>query len=243
MQIIKFHTIPSTNDYLKQQVKLNKAVNNTIIWSENQTHGRGNIGTKWESQNGKNLTFSILKDAKKLKLKDQFLITIATSLAISDVLQKLQLKKIRIKWPNDILAEQKKICGILIESIIKHNKLEAVIIGIGLNINQTDFTNLPKATSILNQTGQHFEKEEILHLLISSFNIYTEHIIMGRFKMLHQAYEDRLFKRKKPATFKTPNSNPFTGIIQGVDQQGRLEILEEDNIVNTYALKEIQLLY
>lgn len=243
MRIDKLHTIDSTNDYLKHISKAEDAQEDIVVWSLEQTAGRGQMGTQWLTEAGKNLTFSVFRKVKRISIEEQFFALMAASLAVKDVLNKLLIKNVRVKWPNDILTDNDKICGILIESVIKKGQLDAMIIGVGLNVNQTVWKNAPRATSIKTRTGIHFDLEEILTLLLNQFHHYVQLLLKGEFDQIKNDYEDHLFKKDKPATFRLKNGNKFVGIIKGVTNSGKLILLEEDNITNEYDLKELQLLY
>ena len=142
MKIIKLDAIDSTNTYLRQLSSEEKLDDFTVVTAASQTAGKGQMGTKWASEKGKNLTFSVFKKVSCLENDEQFYISMATSLAIYNALKGFQIPKLAIKWPNDILSENQKICGILIENVIQNSKMTAAIIGIGLNVNQTDLTLL-----------------------------------------------------------------------------------------------------
>ncbi len=243
MRIDKLHSIDSTNDYIKRIFKEEDAQEDFVAWSIEQTKGRGQMGTTWESTKGKNLTFSVFRKVKRIKTQEQFYALMAASLAVKDVLSSLLIKNVRVKWPNDILTDNSKICGILIESIIKGNQLDAMIIGVGLNVNQTEWKGAPRATSIKKITGIHFELEEILKMLLNQFHHYVDLLLKGDFEKIKLDYETHLFKKDKPATFKRANGAKFVGIIKGVTSSGKLILLEEDDVINEYDLKEVQLLY
>tara|TARA_R110002051_G_scaffold10175_2_gene38536 strand:+ start:28759 stop:29487 length:729 start_codon:yes stop_codon:yes gene_type:complete len=242
MRIVKLHTIDSTNDYLKALVKTERLKEDTVVWALEQTMGRGQMGTLWTAEAGKNLTFSIFRKVKRITIDQQFYVTMAASLAVKDVLQKLLIKNITVKWPNDIMSDKQKICGILIESVIKKGKLDALILGVGLNVNQTDFGDIPRATSIKAQTGIHFDLEEILNMLLTQFHHYVDLLLKEDLDVIKSDYETDLFRKNKPSTF-VKNDQTFVGIIQGVTPHGKLLILEEDEVLNEYDLKELQLLF
>ena len=243
MRIVKLHTITSTNDYLKSLVKEEQPDEDLLVWAQHQTQGRGQMGTVWHTEEGKNLTFSIFRKVKKLDIQQQFYATMSASLAVKAVLQKLLIKNVSVKWPNDILSDKQKVCGILIESVIKKGQLDGMILGVGLNVNQTEFDCLTRATSIKTQTGIHFDLEEILNLLIEQFHIYTKLLLQGELATIKTDYEAHLFRNGKPSTFVRGQSDPFVAIIKGVTSQGKLILEEEDSIINEYDLKEIQMLY
>lgn len=243
LQIDKLRTIDSTNDFLKSLIKEKDLKKDTVVWALEQTKGRGQMGTSWSSESGKNLTFSVFRKVQSLPVNKQFYALMAASLAVKDVLEKLLIKNVRVKWPNDILADRKKICGILIESVIKKGEIDAMIIGVGLNVNQTQWRDIEAITSIKKETGIHFELEEILKLLLHQFHHYVQLLLSKKFEVIKEDYEKFLFRNRKPSTFRKKNGTRLTGIIQGVTQQGKLILLEEDQVINEYDIKEIQLLF
>ncbi|WP_452598569.1 biotin--[acetyl-CoA-carboxylase] ligase, partial [Pontimicrobium sp. MEBiC01747] len=145
MRIIKLDAIDSTNTFLKGISSEGTIEDYTVVVTKKQTNGRGQMGTVWDSEAFKNLTFSVYKTHINIKLEQQFYISIVTALSLVKTLKTLGVNKIQIKWPNDILSENKKICGVLIENVIKQTALSSSIIGVGLNVNQTNFEKLPKA--------------------------------------------------------------------------------------------------
>ncbi|WGK63836.1 biotin--[acetyl-CoA-carboxylase] ligase [Croceiramulus getboli] len=243
MHIVKLDAIDSTNSYLRRKSRAKELKEDTLVWAQEQTAGRGQMGTHWFSQAGQNLTFSVFRKVTRIQSGQQFYITMATSLAIAETLEKLQIEAVSVKWPNDILAGKQKICGILIESVIKKGRLEAVILGIGLNVNQTDFDRVAQATSIKKETGIHFALEDILQQMISQFHHYVDLLTQGELAMIKSEYEEKLFLRDRPATFEHPDGSRFVGIIQGVSEQGRLQILLEDDRKQEFDMKAIKLLY
>ena len=136
-----------------------------------------------------------------------------------------------------------KICGILIENIVKTNSLEAFILGIGLNVNQKKFVNLPKAGSLSSIMNNNFDIDDILTLIIQKIEKNFSLINVTPFHKYYEKYQTVLFKYQKPSTFINPQGDTFVGMIQGVTQNGKLQILIEDNNIQLYDLKEIQMLY
>ena len=173
MNIIKLDAIDSTNNYLKKMI-LHGGINDyTVVTAKFQTEGKGQLGTKWESEHSKNLICSVYKKNINIKVQDQFVISALVSLALVKTLRKINLSNLHIKWPNDIMSDNKKICGILIENIVMENYIKDIVIGIGLNVNQTIFNNLPNATSIKNLIGATCSIDEILEDLLPK-NISTQ---------------------------------------------------------------------
>lgn len=243
MNIIKLNAIDSTNTYLKEISSKDVINDYTIVTANYQTSGRGQMGANWNSEKAKNLMCSVFKDCFNVSIKNQFYISMVTSLAIIKTLQSFSVQKLRIKWPNDILSENKKICGILIENVIKNNKLVASIIGVGLNVNQTEFVNLPNASSLKSITGTVFNTDELLQLIIKNLKYYFTILEKGHLKVLKNDYENLLFRKNKPSTFKDQQGTVFTGFIKGINEIGQLQITLEDEVLKEFDLKEVRLLY
>ena len=242
MPIIKLNAIDSTNSYLKQLCTKMSIEDYTVVVTQHQTQGRGQMGAIWDSEKGKNLMFSMFKDLSMHNVEFPFYISMAISLAILKTLKALYIPDLHIKWPNDILSADKKICGILIENVIK-NKLNSTIIGIGINVNQTEFSNLPKASSLKNITGIQYDLSELLHNIIKNTKYYSSLLEEGKYDAVKNEYEMSLFRKNKPSTFKNTKGELFSGFIKGVTKYGKLQVLLEDKIVKKFDLKEIQLLY
>jgi len=243
MYIIKLDAIDSTNSYLKGLCVKKTPKDFTIVISESQTQGRGQMGTQWQAESTKNLTFSVFKDVSFLEVQQQFYISMAVALGITKALNELQVPKIKIKWPNDILSENKKIAGILIENVIKNNTLVGSVIGIGLNVNQKFFDELPNASSLQLITGVVHNKQEVFYLILKHIKLYFERLQNEDFDFLKTAYESQLFRIKKPSSFKASSNQIFSGFIEGVTDDGKLQLLLEDDVKKAFDLKEIQLLY
>jgi len=244
MHIIKLNAIDSTNSFLRRLSAAQTLDDYTVVVAKHQTKGRGQMGTDWRSEDAKNLTFSVLKDVSFIDVQDHFYISIVVALSVFEALKQLHIKKIKIKWPNDILSENKKIAGILIENVIKQNKLQASIIGIGINVNQTNFGDLLQASSLKNVSGQVFDLDEVLKAVTDrlehNFKLLTD---KKAYSDLKACYESHLFRKNKPSTFKNAEGEMFSGFIKGVSDFGNLQVLLEDDILKLYDLKEISLLY
>jgi BirA family biotin operon repressor/biotin-[acetyl-CoA-carboxylase] ligase len=201
------------------------------------------MGTTWNTEASKNLTFSVFKDVSFLSVEQQFYISMVVALAIVKGLNDFKIPRITIKWPNDILAETKKIAGVLIENVVKNNTLAGCIIGVGLNVNQKFFDNLPQASSLHALTGIIFSKDEILERILKHLELYFKTLEAGNFEAIKTEYETLLFRINKPSTFKTPENTLFSGFIEGVSEDGKLKILLEDTVTAYFDLKQVRLLY
>ena len=239
MQIIKLNAIDSTNQYLHDLVGQISLEDFAVVTAKYQTKGRGQRATIWQSEKDKNLIISIFKKEINLNPQHQFLLNIVVSLALFKTLETLQIPKLSIKWPNDILSHDKKITGILIELILKKNTIDKAIIGIGLNVNQTNFKDLPSASSLQNITGIHYDLDELLHKLLENFKYYFS---IKNTAELWTTYENLLFRKDKPSTFVSLNGDLFSGIIKGVSQRGKL-MVKTENFIEEFDLKSIKLLY
>ncbi|MBJ7881293.1 biotin--[acetyl-CoA-carboxylase] ligase [Gelidibacter salicanalis] len=243
MRIIKLDAIDSTNTYLKKLSVAGGAEDGLAVVAKLQTQGRGQMGTVWDSQEAKNLTFSVFKDVSFLQLTQHFYISMAVSLAVYDGLNSLGMKDIKVKWPNDILSDNKKIAGILIENVIKLNVITGSVIGIGLNVNQTDFTGLPSATSLLLLSGQVYNLDEVLDAVLKQIEIHFNYLKTKQFKVLKAKYESQLFRKNKPSTFKNAEGSVFSGYIIGISDNGQLLVRVEGNIIKSFDFKEVVLMY
>ena len=242
MNIIKLNAIDSTNNYLKKIIVDEGISDYTVVTAKFQTEGKGQLGTKWDSEDSKNLICSVYKKDINIKAQDQFVISALVSLALIKTLRKANLSNLHIKWPNDIMSDNKKICGILIENIVKENYIKDSVIGIGLNVNQTIFNNLPNATSIKNLLGTSYSKDEILNDLVKNIEFFFNELGKASINSIFKTYEDALFRINVPSTFKNSKGDIFSGYIKGVTKLGKLKVMLEDNLIESYDLKEISML-
>ncbi|MEP0212568.1 MAG: biotin--[acetyl-CoA-carboxylase] ligase [Cellulophaga sp.] len=243
MQIIKLNATNSTNEYLKELIVSTSLDDFTVVAAEKQIQGRGQMGTQWLAEPGKNLTFSVLKKSEGLEVADQFLLNMCVSLAVFEALKELNIPNLAVKWPNDILSANSKICGILIENILTGSKIQSSIIGIGLNVNQLEFNNLPNVSSLKLLKGETFNLDEVLSGILKKLKKYLTADYLNSPDALRALYQEIMFRVDKPSTFKSKEGELFMGFIKGVSSSGRLIVLLEDNIFKEYNLKEIQLLY
>jgi len=243
MHIIKLNAIDSTNSYLRQLSAKEAVKDFTIVWANYQTSGRGQMGTQWHSQHSKNLMISLFKDVSYINIEQHFFISIVAALSILEALESFKLPNLKVKWPNDILSENKKIGGILIENVIKKGKLNASIIGFGINVNQTEFDNLPQASSMRLLTGRLYDLEELLQAILSKFKVYIKLLKHKEFELLKNNYEKHLFRKDKPSTFQNSEGQLFSGFIKGISNSGNLQVMIENAIIKEFDLKSITLMY
>ena len=242
MRLVKLDAIDSTNDYLKDLVRRGEVDNFTVITAEYQTKGKGQMGATWTSEVGKNLIMSVLvkdfiKDATAV-----FDLNMIVALAVADSLRMLKLPNVAIKWPNDIMSANKKIGGILIENSFRSDGSIFATVGLGLNVNQVNFEDLPQASSIAVVLGFEVDKEMLLNEIItrikksvSEWNVCS--------KILTNQYTDLLFRKDLLTSFQASDGSEFQGRVKGISKQGKLVIEHAVGTDQEYDIKEVKMLY
>lgn len=243
MPIIKLNAIDSTNSFLREMIAKGEVDNYTIIVANSQSKGRGQMGASWHSEPGKNLTASVSVDVSFLPIYYSFWISMVMSLALSKTLKDFQISAVKVKWPNDMLTDQKKISGVLIDNVIKNSKLQTSIIGFGLNVNQVQFDNLPLATSMKNVSGRLYDLDAILNTVLVNLKYYMSELKAGAYESIKGLYENQLFRKEKYSTFETPEGVLLFGFIKGVSPSGHLQVLIENDNLKEFGLKQIKLIY
>jgi BirA family biotin operon repressor/biotin-[acetyl-CoA-carboxylase] ligase len=236
----------STNTYAKQFIG-EKGTDGLLITASFQTSGRGQRGNRWESEKNKNIIASLLVYPRFLSGSYSFLLSVITSLAIQKALGSLAPKEaFKIKWPNDIFAKQKKIGGILIETQLKGNFIDNAIIGFGVNINQQDINGLPYATSLTCLTGEFWNIEEALCVILEYFEHYYLTLKNNHHSILLEEYNQSLLFKDEIKKFLKFEQNQETsiceGYIRGVNAQGKLVIANLLNKEFIYHPDEIKLI-
>ena len=239
-KIIKLNATTSTNDYLKKRYKSGKVLDGDLVWTENQTSGRGQLNKKWISEPFKSLTFSVYKQFNGLLIKP-FKFNAVVCLGIIYALKKLSIPGLSIKWPNDILSENKKIGGILIENFFNRSKIKASVIGVGLNLNQEKFEKLPKATSLKIITGKKWSSKIILDALVP---LLEEYLFMFDFQdsSILDQYQKILWKRNKTVLFDM-DGKLHKGKLKGVDESGMIILQDQEKMIRKFNNSQISIQY
>ena len=185
----------------------------------------------------------MLKYFNALTTENQFGLVMGVSLALCELLEAHHIPGIKIKWPNDIMSGNRKICGILIEHVLVGPRIKQAIIGIGLNVNQENFGQLPRAGSMCSVSGSEFDREGLLDELLLRLRTHLDALDGQRVADLMPAYRERLFRRDLPSAFSHGDGPPFMGILRGADTQGKLQIELEDGSTLEAGPKEVGLLY
>ncbi len=223
MNMIKLDAIDSTNSYLKRLLTKNILDDLTVVVSKHQTKGKGRNGNIWENEASLNLAFSIYKKFNNLDVKHKFMLNVISSLSVFQLLKENNINKLTIKWPNDIMSGKEKISGILIENSVKGKLINHSIIGVGINVNQKKFKDLPNATSLFIQTGLEFSLDSLASRLAeifsNNFSLYDKNE-----KNLLEYYNSELFLKNKYANFTGLDNKNFSGKIICVNKKGELRI-------------------
>lgn len=231
------NSVDSTNTYLKD---LKNKSEGYVIVAKQQNRGRGMHLNTWESESNSNLTLSILFEPKFLIPTESFLISMTVSLGVHNYLSNFD-SNFKIKWPNDIYWKNKKNGGILIENQILGNTIEKSIVGIGLNINQLKFKYAPNPISLKNITNKNYNlKEECDKLLKNIFNYYS--ILKTDINKILKLYHTNLLSIDKYAKYKDINGE-FTAKIKNVAKDGKISMIDHNNIIRNYYFKEVEYLY
>ena len=236
--IIKISVTNSTNTYLLSFRHQKCFVEGFVVVSDYQIKGRGQNNNKWESEFGKNLLISILVEPKILN-ENFFDLSIISALAIIDFLKSFNIHA-EIKWPNDILVNDKKIAGILVQNIIFKKNITHSVIGIGLNVNQIIFCDYsPQATSLSLEKKIEFDLVEIQNELLKSFKK-----IMNKYRSKYNMYEEYinfLYKKNIISRFRIKDSI-LSGVIRGVTNSGLL-LIEINGSVKKYNFESVKMIF
>lgn len=241
MKLIKLDAIDSTNIYVKELIAKGDIKNYTAVISKYQTNGRGRNNSIWQDEPSKNLNFTLYKEFNSFKIENKFLLNIISSISVFKLLKKYNLKNLSVKWPNDIMTGNKKISGILIENNTRGKLINYSIIGIGINVNQLNFKNLPKATSLHIETGVTNSPELMAEELQQILKLNFELMLENPDELLND-YNKFLFEKDKTANFLI-NGKIFLGKLTKVNKLGEILIRNNDGVIEKFNVDEIKLIY
>lgn len=235
---LKFDEISSTNDWLMEQLSVKKLSEGTVIFTLHQTKGKGQRGASWSAKGSKSLTFSVLLKPSFLDIAQAFDLSICVALAIHDCLNELR-PGFRIKWPNDIYFEHKKIAGVLIENQMSQSAYQNAVVGVGLNVNQDEFEDLPKAISLKQIVGFEFPIEKVLERLCETLEARYLQLRGGKYEALKREYLSKLYWFNESHFFKSENAI-IQGQIVDVLRNGRMQVKLIDDTIQDFDIKEIE---
>lgn len=235
-KVIHIDETDSTNRWLRDYA-LSQPEGDYVVVSEYQTAGRGCGTNAWESERGKNLTFSLLIHPTEITADCQFRISEAVSLALCETLDAYVTdRQVSVKWPNDIYVDDRKICGMLIENRLRGRLMTDSIIGIGLNVNQREFfSDAPNPVSLVQLLGH----EVALEPLLQAFLQKLEPMLQMDPETLGKAYRERLYRREGEHEYRD-GKGLFRAKLLNVLDDGRLVLLDTEGTARIYAFKEVQ---
>jgi len=242
MKILYFDQLESTNNYCKL-LDLNSVEEFTLICARRQTAGIGQQGNRWESEPYKNLTFSLILKPTFLAAADQYQLTMALALAITDLLDsELHRNDITIKWPNDIYVGDRKICGTLVSCQLHNAYLANAICGVGLNVNQASFPSwVPNPVSMLQLDNRLRDLDALLPQLAQMIGLRYRSLRVGNPSALRHSYLGRLYRIGTLAAYEYKGTT-LEATITGVDHYGHLLLLTPDGATLSCNLKEVRFL-
>jgi BirA family transcriptional regulator, biotin operon repressor / biotin---[acetyl-CoA-carboxylase] ligase len=236
--------VDSTNSYASEMLRQIKPVEGTIIYTFEQKSGRGQRGNFWHSEPNKNVALSLILYPSFLPVNDQFLLTKMVSLAVADLMAEMlpgQASGVKIKWPNDIYVNDKKIAGILIENGIAQNIIQSSVIGIGLNINQVDFPEGLNACSLKLISGKEFRLQEVIEALCGFIEGRYLQMKANKHELSSNDYLRRLYRLNEWSNYSLFNEIT-EGRIKGVSASGKLQLELRSSEIKEFDLKEISFL-
>lgn len=237
-----FESLPSTNSYAIELLSKSKPSEGTVISTYHQTAGRGQFGNKWLTHAGKNLTLSVIFYPKFLTPRAQFELNKTIALGVYDFVCAYISKKTAIKWPNDILVEDRKLAGILIQNGLSSGQFSHAVVGIGVNINQTSFNIAGRTpTSFALETHQQYDLEQLKMALYFFLEKRYLQLKFNQHALLQTDYLQGLYRYGVPHRFRKKDGTSFTGIIEGIAPNGQL-IINHNGQSTFFGFKEVQFL-
>ena len=244
MKILFFDELNSTNVYLYDKISEKHDISDTVVVAAHQTAGRGMDKNRWESEKGKNLLFSIALNVNYLESENQFKISQAVSVSMVETLsQFIDNQKLYIKWPNDIYYGDKKLAGMLIQNMVEGKMMGTSIIGIGLNVNQIEFSkDIPNPISLKQISGKNYDLENLLNLLIHNIKSSVESLrFESNQKYINDKYVSKSYRFGIWADYLYQNQVKSLKI-NGFDKYGRLLLQEKEGAEIVCDVKELQFL-
>ena len=246
MRNIKWHrsdSIGSTNTYLRELKGGDPEYDYEVAVADFQTAGRGQKGNTWESEAGKNLLFSILAHPRNIKVQEQFYISEAIALAVSDsVIAALGAEYsdgVSVKWSNDVYWKDFKMAGILIENTLQGDRILDTVAGVGLDVNQEVFlSDAPNPISLKNIAGREFDRDAILSDIVQRFIGYME-LPADKRPKVDRLYRERLYRREGYHKFRDENGI-FEARIEGIRPDGCLMLQTSTGEHRVYEFKQVQ---
>ncbi|HEV7380479.1 MAG TPA: biotin--[acetyl-CoA-carboxylase] ligase [Dyadobacter sp.] len=238
-KIIYLPTCHSTNDIAAELVHSGIGEEGTVVIADNQTGGRGQRGTVWQSESRQNLMFSVILRPVSIAIEQQFLISQVVALAIYDMLRE-HTDQVKIKWPNDIYVSEKKLSGTLIENSIQGASISHSIVGIGININQLTF-GIDRISSLANVTGNQMSLQEEFEKIIRCLDVrYQQLLRSNQLTKIREDYLSHLYGYQSSVLFRYQDKI-ISGIVTGVAESGQILVqFSGETEIRSFGLKEIE---
>ena len=241
--MMEFPSLDSTNKFALEYLSEAKPMEGTVISTLKQTAGRGQRGNYWESEPDKNISLSIIVYPKFLSATMQFELSKIVSLAVKDLIQSHCSKEVKVKWPNDIYVEDRKIAGILIQNSLSGTMIKNAVIGIGININQETFlSDAPNPTSLKLEVGKEFDVHELIKKLCKHVETWYLKLKANQNQLISDSYLNVLYQFDELHEYKiVETGETFKGKIIGIANSGQLKVKTEVGILS-FNMKAIKFL-
>ena len=240
IRTINLQSTDSTNNFLRGYV-MDDSDDMVVVKADYQTAGRGQGANKWESEDGKNLLFSLLVRPHTVPVASQFLLSMTMAVALREALGGYA-EGFELKWPNDIYWHNSKISGTLIETTVSGKGLGRCIFGVGINVNQQTFvSNAPNPVSLSSITGHEEDVTELLGCVVKAFCKYYVMLAAGRYAEISALYHAALYRRHGFHAYRDADGT-FDAAIVEVEDDGHLVLRDRDCRIRRYAFKEVQFL-
>lgn len=236
LRLIRLDTVDSTNTYLHSYRGNEDMV---VVTARHQTAGRGQGDHQWEDSEGQNLLFSIQVKPDAVPVDCQFVLAMADALALKTALG-AYTGDIKLKWPNDIYYRNSKLGGTLIETSVSGGVLKRMILGTGINVNQTHFcSDAPNPVSLCQITGQKEDIDALLYRIIEYFGQYYQRAIEGDYESISSEYHEALYRRKGIYRYRDAGGD-FDAELVGVAYNGCITLRDTARRHRSYAFKEVE---
>lgn len=211
----------------------------TVVWADFQTAGRGQGGNSWESERGKNLTFSVKARPASVPVARQYVMLEAGALSVKEAIAEYA-DGVTIKWPNDVYWHDRKISGTLSECVVHGSYVKDCILGIGVNVNQRAFVgDAPNPVSLFQILGHEAEREALLEAVVKRLAAYIRLVNAGDYDRIHGEYKKNLYRGAGMFRY-ADDAGEFTASIADVERNGHLVLRRGDGRLSTYAFKEVK---
>ncbi|HLP17991.1 MAG TPA: biotin--[acetyl-CoA-carboxylase] ligase [Bacteroidota bacterium] len=236
-------TISSTNEYART-LDEERSIHGTLVTAEVQTSGHGRLGRPWDSPKSKNLLFSLLLKPEQDDIHKASLIPFAAALAAAEAIEAETSLSVECKWPNDLLIEKKKVCGMLLESSIIGTRIEKLVLGIGVNVNQEEFPVeiLPQATSLLIEKGAPIDRIGLLQRMLVALEKRYDQLMSGPATHVLDAWKRKTTMFGTHVTVRESH-RILTGVAESLADDGSLQLRLEDGSLYTVRAGDVTLGY